>query len=144
MNDDQSSMLRALVAAMRSDPLDEMPRLILADWLGENEMELWAIDSLRMGRIPLTNFDALAIAQLHACTFLPASMPKRFARQLYDMATAKHASVTPKQYRFLWVLVHSYRRQIVNAAVREEASRVHAGNKRPLLKGFKQSELFTA
>ena len=45
-------------------------------------------------------------------TYLPASVDKRFARQIYDAATSLAPQITEAQSANLFRLRHKYRRQI--------------------------------
>ena len=58
-------------------------------------------------RRPVTEWEAVALAALATCSFVPATPQKRFARQMRDAT-----EITAKQAEWLRVLVHRYRRQI--------------------------------
>lgn len=60
---------------------------------------------------PMTDLEhALALA-LSGCRFCPASMSKRFARQLRTQADTTRA-ITDRQARLLHILAYTFRRQI--------------------------------
>ena len=59
--------------------------------------------------------ERLAIELLSGCTFLPGSWPKKFVRSLF--AGPENQKITVKQRRWIWKLVHRYRRQIKNKRV---------------------------
>jgi uncharacterized protein (TIGR02996 family) len=101
-------------AILRDDPEDEASRLILADWFAENGYPSYA-EALQAGRIPLSPFDLEAIADYGKCQFGPGTFAKRFASSLHSRSAfgvEAASSLTPRQYRVLWDLIWSYRRQM--------------------------------
>lgn len=54
-----------------------------------------------------------AIDALSRCTFYPGTNAKRFVRDMQRQArTAPDTTLTPKQARYVWLLVSQYRKQI--------------------------------
>ena len=53
----------ALMRSIRADPLDESPRLQLADWLVEHgrDADQWGVAVLRGGRVPMTEVDGSVV-----------------------------------------------------------------------------------
>lgn len=109
---------------LRADPLDEALRLITADLIEEisnaaNDLAL--ASELRAGLIPVTPLDCRTIKALYGCRFLPGSYEKRFVQDVYfDVPVLKNI-LTPRQFRYLWVLAWKFRRQIQDPQVTDEA-----------------------
>jgi len=100
-----------LYAELRINPADASLRLVLSDMLLEegftDQAAIAGLRNEKRPKIPLADLDKQAAQLLAGCAFLPASFPKRFARNVADLKT-----MTPLQYRLLWHFVYSYRRQI--------------------------------
>ena len=105
------SDITAMLAVVHDDPFNETNRLILSDMLDEAGQPERA-DALRRGRIPLTEVDSVASVCLENCRFAPATWDKRFARDIASAARQEHPSLTPRQWLWMWVLLHRYRRSV--------------------------------
>ena len=103
--------ITAMLANVHDDPFNETNRIVLADMLDEAGHPERA-DALRRGRIPLTEVDLVASVCLGNCRFAPATFDKRFAGDIYSRARQKHPSLTPRQWLWMWVLLHRYRRSV--------------------------------
>ena len=101
----------AMLAVVHNDPFDETNRLVLADMLDEAGQPEKA-DALRRGRIPLTEVDSVASVCLGNCRFAPATFDKRFAGDIYSRARKENPSFTPRQWLWMWLLLHRYRRSV--------------------------------
>ena len=101
----------AMLAVVHNDPFNETNRLVLADMLDEAGQPERA-DALRRGRIPLTETDSVASVCLGNCRFAPATFDKRFARDIASLARQANPSLTPRQWLFMWLLLHRYRRSV--------------------------------
>lgn len=112
---------KAMLAMLHANPLDSVHRLVFADWCDENGEE-WAAKPLREGRVPLQRLDCVAVEVLKSCRFAPATWDKRFARDLPNDA-GRGASLTPRQYLWLWILLRKYRRSVTHDAIRAEAEK---------------------
>lgn len=110
------------IAQMQDNPFDANRRGILADMIEEND-QIWQAAALRAGRIPLTGFDSVAAYQLGNCRFAPATFDKRFARDIASAVAQDQPSLTPRQWLWMWVLLHRYRKSVGNANVKERAKR---------------------
>lgn len=115
-------ILSAFMQRLIENPLDVDNRLVLADYLEEHCADEVRPEILRTRRIPMEDSDTLAADRLYGCTFLPGSWDKKFARTLFDLSL-KPNGCTPKQYLWLWVLCHRYRRQINHWGVKDEAAK---------------------
>ena len=100
-----------MLAKVHDNPFDETNRLVLADMLDEAGQPERA-DALRRGRIPLTKVDSVASVCLGNCRFAPATFDKRFARDIASLARQANPSLTPRQWLFMWLLLHRYRRSV--------------------------------
>lgn len=108
---DTDATRAAFIAALQENPMDQLHRLVYADWLEEHGDEERAT-LLREGKIPLTEVDESAVYQLGHCHFSPGIWDKRFVRSLEQAANVKVPHVTPRMYLFLYILCRKYRRQI--------------------------------
>ena len=105
------SDIAAMLAKVHDDPFNETNRLVLADMLDEAGQPERA-EALRRGRIPLTEVDSVASVCLGNCRFAPATFDKRFAGDIAAAARQENPSLTPKQWLWMWVLLHRYRRSV--------------------------------
>ena len=105
------SDITAMLAVVHDDPFNETNRIVLADMLDEDGQPERA-EALRRGRIPLTEVDSVAAMCLGNCRFAPATFDKRFAGDIYSRARQEHPSLTPRQWLWMWVLLHRYRRSV--------------------------------
>lgn len=105
------SDVTAMLAVVHDDPFNETNRLVLADMLDEAGQPERA-EALRRGRIPLTEVDSVASVCLGNCRFAPATFDKRFAGDIYSRARQENPSLTPRQWLFMWLLLHRYRRSV--------------------------------
>lgn len=101
----------AMFAKVHDNPFNETNRLVLADMLDETGQPEKA-DALRRGRIPLTEVDSVASVCLGNCRFAPATFDKRFAGDIYSRARKENPSFTPRQWLWMWLLLHRYRRSV--------------------------------
>ena len=101
----------AMFAKVHDNPFNETNRLVLADMLDEAGQPEKA-DALRRGRIPLTEVDSVASVCLGNCRFAPATFDKRFAGDIYSRARKENPSFTPRQWLWMWLLLHRYRRSV--------------------------------
>lgn len=115
-----SDLITAAIAHMQDNPFDTERRCVLADMLEENDM-IWAAKALRDGLVPLTGFDESAAYQLGHCRFAPATFDKRFASDIFNRAAKKEPCLTPRQWLWMWVLLHRYRKSVLSARVRKMA-----------------------
>ena len=105
------SDITAMLAVVHDDPFNETNRIVLADMLDEDGQPERA-EALRRGRIPLTEVDSVAAMCLGNCRFAPATFDKRFAGDIYSRARQENPSLTPRQWLFMWLLLHRYRRSV--------------------------------
>ena len=107
------SDITAMLAKVHDDPFNETNRLVLADMLDEAGQPERA-EALRRGRIPLTEIDFLASACLGNCRFAPGTFDKRFAGSIVSVVRARdeNPSLTPRQWLWMWLLLHRYRRSV--------------------------------
>lgn len=75
-------------------------------------------------RSPLDQTDRLLISALARCSFLPASLDKRFARDMTAIAGRVGGALTARQRSRLSALVYRYRRQIDAKVVAKAALRL--------------------
>lgn len=76
---------------------------------------------LRRGKIPLVAVvDKQAIILFSKCRFAPGTFPKRFASNALQLSF-----MSPKQYRWLWDFVYSYRGQIAAMEPKDMAAKVY-------------------
>lgn len=115
------SLIAVAIASMQDNPFDADCRGVLADMIEENG-KIWEPAALRAGRIPLTGFDQAAAYELGNCRFMPAAFDKRFARDISNHAARDKPSLTPRQWLWMWVLLHRYRKSVRNARVKAEAA----------------------
>lgn len=96
------------------NPFDLFPKLVLADFMEENYPERGPQDAARANRFPMSKKTAQLIVALKECRFAPATWHKRFARDLPTCdqvpTTAIERSLSPKQFCWLVVLLHRYRK----------------------------------
>lgn len=84
----------------------------------------------------MTESEIRIVTALRACTFLPASWDKRFARDLYDTATyAPGHELTDRQRAWLLRLVHKYRRQIPARVLKEALDEMERAAERRVAEG---------
>lgn len=114
------SLIAVAISRMQDNPFDADCRSILADMLEEND-RIWQANALRAGRIPLTGFDEIAARELGNCRFAPATFDKRFARDIFSRAAQTEPSLTPRQWLWMWVLLHRYRKSVQNDRVKAAA-----------------------
>lgn len=76
------------------------------------------------GAIALDETDRLLIEALARCSFLPASLDKRFAKHMKTIAGRIGGALTPRQRSRLNALVYRYRRQIAAKLVAKAALRL--------------------
>lgn len=100
-----------MIAKVHDNPFNETNRLVLADMLDEAGQPERA-DALRRGRIPLTEVDSVASVCLGNCWFAPATWDKRFAENIASAARQENLSLTPRQWLWMWLLLHRYRRSV--------------------------------
>ena len=111
MNPAMDADITAMLAKVHDDPFNETNRLVLADMLDEAGQPERA-EALRRGRIPLTEVDSVASVCLGNCRFAPATFDKRFAGDIYSRARQENPSLTPRQWLWMWLLLHRYRRSV--------------------------------
>lgn len=73
---------------------------------------------------PMTPLDKRAACALGCCTFLPGAPAKGFAQEMAAKARHCEPTITEKQRAWLWQLVFTYRRQILDAEVVERAAKL--------------------
>lgn len=84
----------------------------------------------------LTSLDRRAVDAMNAVVFPVASPQKRFAREVRSAT-----KMTEPQKKFLWRLAWTYRRQIADSEVTDEAARVHDwANERPAVAAGERSD----
>lgn len=113
-------LIGVAIARMQDNPFSSECRNILADMIEEND-QIWQAKALRAGRIPLTEFDQTAAYQLGGCNFAPATFDKRFARDISGRAAQAEPCLTPRQWLWMWVLLHRYRKSVLHANVKARA-----------------------
>lgn len=113
----------SFIKQLQDNPFSKVIRDIFADWLSEHgDMEREAI--LRAGNIPLTELDESAVRQLMYSRIPRSSFDKRFSRNVASKVDMDLTPwLTPKQYLWLWVMLHRYRRSVKDAGIRGEAER---------------------
>jgi uncharacterized protein (TIGR02996 family) len=126
MSNDESAKLD-FIKQIQFDPFDETIKSIFADWLEEREdyvraALLRANGRRKHGMIPLIGVDEHAAGCLGGCRFAPATFDKRFANDIAAKACEKPPALTPKQYCWMWCLLHRYRRSVRVASIKAEAA----------------------
>lgn len=72
----------------------------------------------------MDEMDKRAACALGCCTFLPGAPAKGFAQEMAAKARHCEPTITEKQRAWLWQLVYTYRRQILDAEVVERAAMI--------------------
>ncbi len=114
-------LIGVAIARMQDNPFDADCRGVLADMLEENG-RIWEPAALRAGRVPLTGFDQVAAWELGNCRFAPATFDKRFANDISSRSVQDEPSLTPRQWLWMWVLLHRYRKSVKHSGVRTIAA----------------------
>lgn len=76
----------------------------------------------------MSPIEVKACQALAACTFLPGTPHKRFARDMGEQARAEQPLISEGQARWLWQLVYRYRRQISSRDLLAHAQAVRDGS----------------
>lgn len=107
-------------AELRFDP-DQIEALgqVLSDAVLEAGGTEEQAELIRRGKIPLAPLDKMATVFFSRCRFAPGTFPKKFASNALQLSF-----MSPKQYRWLWDFVYSYRGQIVAMMPEGEAAHV--------------------
>lgn len=114
-------LIAVAISRMHDNPFDADCRGVLADMLEENG-RIWEPAALRAGRVPLTGFDQAAACALGNCRFAPATFDKQFAITIEWLASKDEPSLTPRQWLWMWVLLHRYRKSVRNDRVKTTAA----------------------
>lgn len=72
----------------------------------------------------MTPMDKRAACALGCCNFLPGAPAKGFAREMAEKARHCEPTITAKQRAWLWRLVYTYRKQILDGEVVAQAARI--------------------
>ncbi len=72
----------------------------------------------------MTPMDKRAACALGCCNFLPGAPAKGFAREMADKARHCEPTITERQRAWLWKLVYTYRKQILDSEIVAEAARI--------------------
>ncbi len=114
------SLIDIAIVRMHNDPFDKDCRCILADML-EDRGKIWEPAALRAGLVPLTEIDKLAADNLYGCR-IKYGPSKHFVSDIYAIAEKDHPSLTPRQWLWMWVLLHRFRRQVKHLGIKAIAA----------------------
>ena len=111
-----------LLRRVKDAPTSQAARLALAEWCDRNGSPHKG-EMYRSGNICLDWFDDLARQELGHCQTGINKDPVTLCRVLADrLSDWDMGCCTPRQYCYLWIYLHRYRRSVRNAEIRREAA----------------------
>lgn len=97
----ESPTFKALLLAVCRDPSDPTAAGAAKDWLEEHDLE----------GIPVDELTRRAIDVLNQCSLPAGTWSKRFIREQQWVIEDAAASLSPKQFAWVWWLTWKFRRQ---------------------------------